>query len=63
MITLDDVVLTISNSGETGEVLAIIPVLKRIGAKLIAMTGNPDSTLAKLADTHVCVKVSQEACP
>jgi arabinose-5-phosphate isomerase len=63
MITIDDVVLTISNSGETGEVLAIIPVLKRIGAKLIAMTGNPDSTLAKLADTHVCVKVSQEACP
>ena len=63
MITLDDVVITISNSGETGEVLAIIPVLKRIGAKLVAMTGNPDSTLAKLADTHVCVKVSQEACP
>ncbi len=63
MITLDDVVLTISNSGETGEVLAIIPVIKRLGAKLIAMTGNPDSTLAKLADTHVCVKVSQEACP
>ena len=46
MITLDDVVLTISNSGETGEVLAIIPVLKRIGAKIIAMTGNPDSTLS-----------------
>ena len=63
MITLDDVVLTISNSGETGEVLAIIPVLKRIGAKIIAMTGNSDSTLAKLGDTHVCVKVSQEACP
>ncbi len=63
MITLDDVVLTISNSGETGEVLAIIPVIKRLGAKLIAMTGNPDSTLSKLADTHVCVKVSQEACP
>ncbi|MGB2739268.1 MAG: KpsF/GutQ family sugar-phosphate isomerase [Cognaticolwellia sp.] len=63
MITLDDVVLTISNSGETGEVLAIIPVLKRIGAKIIAMTGNSESTLAKLGDTHVCVKVSQEACP
>tara|TARA_R110000737_G_scaffold25195_7_gene43901 strand:- start:2116 stop:3081 length:966 start_codon:yes stop_codon:yes gene_type:complete len=63
MVTVDDIVLTISNSGETGEVLAIIPVLKRIGAKIIAMTGNPDSTLAKLADTHVCVKVSQEACP
>ncbi|SEK97780.1 arabinose-5-phosphate isomerase [Colwellia chukchiensis] len=63
MITANDVVLTISNSGETGEVLAIIPVLKRIGAKLIAMTGNPESTLAKLADTHICVQVSQEACP
>ena len=63
MITAEDVVLTISNSGETGEVLAIIPVIKRIGAKLIAMTSNTESTLAKLADTHVCIKVSQEACP
>jgi len=63
MITADDVVLTISNSGETGEVLAITPVLKRIGAKLIAMTSNPASTLAKLADTHICIKVSHEACP
>jgi arabinose-5-phosphate isomerase len=63
MITRDDVVLTISNSGETGEVLAIVPVIKRIGAKLISMTGNPESTLAKLGDSHVCVAVSQEACP
>jgi len=63
MITSDDVVLTISHSGETGEVLAIVPVIKRIGAKLISMTGNPASTLAKLGDTHVCVAVSQEACP
>ncbi|MBU2893552.1 KpsF/GutQ family sugar-phosphate isomerase [Colwellia sp. D2M02] len=63
MITSDDVVLTISNSGETVEVLAIIPVIKRIGAKLISMTGNADSTLAKLADTHICIKVSTEACP
>lgn len=63
MITKDDVVLTISNSGETSEVLAIIPVIKRIGAKLISMTGNIDSTLAKLADTHVCIKVTTEACP
>lgn len=63
MITSNDVVLTISNSGETSEVLAIIPVIKRIGAKLISMTGNTDSTLAKLADTHVCIKVSAEACP
>ncbi|WP_019027271.1 KpsF/GutQ family sugar-phosphate isomerase [Colwellia piezophila] len=63
MVTSSDVVLTISNSGETSEVLAIIPVIKRIGAKLISMTGNTDSTLAKLADTHICIKVSAEACP
>lgn len=63
MITKDDVVLSISNSGETGEVLAIIPVIKRIGAKLISMTGNTSSTLAKLADTHVCIKITTEACP
>ena len=63
MITKDDVVLTISNSGETGEVLAIIPVIKRIGAKLISMTGNTSSTLATVADTHVCIKVTTEACP
>jgi arabinose-5-phosphate isomerase len=63
MITNDDVVLTISNSGETGEVLAIMPVIKRIGAKLISMTGNTESTLAKLADTHICIKISIEACP
>ncbi len=63
MITSDDVVLTISNSGETTEVLAIIPVIKRIGSKLIAMTGSKSSTLAKLADTHVCIAVSHEACP
>jgi len=63
MITPQDVVLTISNSGETGEVLAIVPVIKRIGAKLISMTGNENSTLAKLSDAHVCIAVSQEACP
>ncbi|WP_448551333.1 KpsF/GutQ family sugar-phosphate isomerase [Thalassotalea montiporae] len=63
MITENDVVLAISNSGETGELLAIIPVIKRIGTPLIAMTGNPESTLAQLAEHHVCVKVEQEACP
>ncbi|WP_440876212.1 KpsF/GutQ family sugar-phosphate isomerase [Thalassotalea sp. PLHSN55] len=63
MITAEDVVLTISNSGETSEVLAIIPVIKRIGAKLLSMTGNVDSTLAKLSDAHVCIAVEQEACP
>lgn len=63
MITQDDVILTISNSGETAEVLSIIPVIKRIGCKLIAMTGKPTSTLATIADTHICINVSQEACP
>lgn len=63
MITSNDVVLCISNSGETSEILAITPVIKRIGAKLIAMTGNQTSTLAQLSDTHVCIKVSEEACP
>lgn len=63
MITQDDIVLAISNSGETAEVLAIVPVLKRRGIKMIAMTGRPESTLATLSDVHVCVRVEQEACP
>lgn len=63
MLSVDDVVIAISNSGETAEILTIIPVIKRLGIKLIAMTGNPVSTLAKLADAHLCVKVEQEACP
>lgn len=63
MITSDDVVLTISNSGETAEVLAIVPVIRRIGAKLIGMSGNTHSTLAQLSDVHICIQVSQEACP
>src|SRR5690606_12869298 len=63
MLSGEDVVIAISNSGETPEVLTIIPLIKRLGIKLIAMTGNPASTLAKLADAHLCVKVEQEACP
>jgi arabinose-5-phosphate isomerase len=63
MITQDDIVLAISNSGETAEVLTIVPVLKRRGIKMIAMTGRPESTLASLSDVHVCVRVEQEACP
>lgn len=63
MITSDDVVLSISNSGETAEILAIVPVIRRIGAKLIAMSSNINSTLAKLSDVHICIQVSQEACP
>ncbi|MBQ4838211.1 KpsF/GutQ family sugar-phosphate isomerase [Pseudoalteromonas luteoviolacea] len=63
MITSDDVVLLISNSGETGEVIGIIPVIKRIGAHVISMTGNEQSTMAQQADVHLCIKVSKEACP
>ena len=53
MITKNDVVMLISNSGETSEVLNIIPVLKRLGAKMIAMTGNASSTMATLANVHI----------
>lgn len=63
MLSAEDIVIAISNSGETAEVLTIMPVIKRLGIKLIAMTGNPLSTLAKLADAHLCVRVEQEACP
>lgn len=63
MITQQDIVLALSNSGETHEVLVLVPVLKRLGIQLVAMTGKPDSTLAKLADWHLCVKVAEEACP
>lgn len=63
MITKQDVVLALSNSGETGEVLTILPIIKRLGVPLIAMTGNPTSTMAKFATTHINVGVEQEACP
>lgn len=63
MITEKDIVLALSNSGETDEVLKLLPVLKRVGIAIIAMTGNPQSTLARLAEVHLCVKVEQEACP
>lgn len=63
MITEHDVVVAISNSGETGELLAIAPLIKRRGVKLVSMTGNPNSTLADIADVHVCIAVEQEACP
>ncbi|PCK30624.1 KpsF/GutQ family sugar-phosphate isomerase [Pseudoalteromonas piscicida] len=63
MITKDDVVLMISNSGETQEVISILPVIKRLGAPVISMTGNPNSTMARNATVHLCVKVSKEACP
>jgi arabinose-5-phosphate isomerase len=63
MITPTDVVIAISNSGETPEVLTILPIVKRMGIKLVAMTGRADSTLAKFADVCLDVGVEQEACP
>ena len=63
MIARDDVVLGISNSGETAEIVMIVPTLKRMGVVLIAMTGNPESRLATSADVHIDVSVSKEACP
>lgn len=63
MITTQDVVLALSNSGETSEVLTILPIIKRLGIPLLAMTGNPASTLAKFATVHLYVGVNQEACP
>jgi arabinose-5-phosphate isomerase len=63
MITEKDVVMALSNSGETEELLVILPIIKRLGVPLIALTGNPQSTLARLADAHIDVSVAQEACP
>ena len=63
MITPNDVVLALSNSGETSELLTIVPLIKRLGVPLIAMTGNPHSNLAKESDIHIDVSVAQEACP
>ena len=63
MVTSEDVVIALSNSGETGEVLNILPSLRRIGAKIVAMVGNANSTLAKNADVVLNVGISQEACP
>jgi arabinose-5-phosphate isomerase len=63
MITRDDAVLALSNSGETAEVLALIPHLSRLGTPIIAMTGNPKSNLARAATVHLDVSVAEEACP
>jgi arabinose-5-phosphate isomerase len=63
MITGQDVLLAVSYSGETDEVLTILPLVKRMGAKLLSLTGKPKSTLAKAADVHLDVSVSEEACP
>jgi arabinose-5-phosphate isomerase len=63
MITPQDLLLAVSLSGETAEVLTILPVVKRIGARLLSLTGNPRSTLARAADVHLDISVTEEACP
>lgn len=63
MITAQDLVIAISNSGETPELLTILPMIKRLGVTLIAMTGNIESTLAQQADIYLNVAVDKEACP
>jgi arabinose-5-phosphate isomerase len=62
MITVQDVVLALSNSGETSELLTILPIIKRLGVPLIAMTGQTKSSLATFANVHLDVSVEQEAC-
>jgi arabinose-5-phosphate isomerase len=63
MITRDDVFIALSNSGESAELLAIVPLIKRQGARLIAFTGNADSSLARQADAHLYAGAEKEACP
>jgi arabinose-5-phosphate isomerase len=63
MITAQDLVIALSNSGETSEITLLLPLLKRLGIPLLALTGKPGSTLARTADIHLDVSVSKEACP
>ena len=63
MITGIDVVLAISNSGNTAEITTILPLIKRMGAPLISMTGNPSSTLARQSNIHLDISIKEEACP
>jgi len=63
MITKDDVVIALSNSGESDELLTILPMIKRLGAKVVSITGNPASLLARESDVHLDASVSEEACP
>ncbi len=63
MITTADVVLALSNSGETGEIVTILPLIKRLNVPLITLTGNPDSTLSRAATANINVRVDKEACP
>ena len=63
MITRDDVILALSNSGSTNEIVTLLPLIKRLGIQLISLTGNPDSPLAKAAEVNLNVHVEHEACP
>lgn len=63
MVSPNDIVIAISNSGESGEILSLIPVLKRLHVTLICITSRPESTMGRSADIHLCVSVPQEACP
>jgi arabinose-5-phosphate isomerase len=63
MITSDDIILGLSNSGTTAEIVTLLPLIKRLGIKMISLTGNPDSTLAKAADVNLNARVEKEACP
>lgn len=62
MVTANDILIAISNSGESSELLDILPAVKRLGARVIAMTGKPASRLARLADVHLNIAVAKEAC-
>ncbi|AJQ48909.1 MULTISPECIES: KpsF/GutQ family sugar-phosphate isomerase [Pseudomonas] len=63
MITRDDVILALSNSGSTAEIVTLLPLIKRLGIKLVSLTGNPDSPLAQAAEVNLDARVEQEACP
>src|SRR5450830_1568036 len=63
MVTPNDVFIAISYSGEATELMAILPIIKRLGVKLISMTGNPASSLGKISDVHLSLQVDKEACP
>ena len=63
MVAPQDIVIALSNSGESNEILALIPVLKRLQVPLICVTSRPESSMARAADIHLCVKVPREACP
>ena len=63
MITRDDVILALSNSGSTAEIVTLLPLIKRLGIQLISLTGNPDSALAQAAEVNLDARVEHEACP